>query len=127
MEIIKLVTLGVSMSLIISFVSSNDKERGGIIRLAAVSLLFLLIVPQLGVVIELIQELWNKINLDNAYLVIVLKIIGVAYITEFGYQLCKDTGEESVATKLQLGGKIIVLVLAAPIILALVELVNQLL
>ncbi len=65
--------------------------------------------------------------MEGAYLTIIFKIIGIAYISEFGYQLCKDAGEDGIGSKIQLAAKVMIFVVAAPVILALMELITQLL
>lgn len=127
MDILRLVGFGLAVALMIGLISDQNKTHGSLIRLFGASLLLILIIPQLTVVFDIIRDLAEKINLDNTYLMIVFKIIGVAYIAEFGYQLCKDAGEESIASKIQLAGKVMILVLASPIALALIELITQLL
>ena len=47
--------------------------------------------------------------------------MGIAYIAEFGAQVCKDAGEGSIAAKIELAAKILVVVLALPIIVAILE------
>lgn len=66
-------------------------------------------------------------GIDDVFLRTVLKIIGVAYIAEFGAQIVRDTGQESIASKIELGGKILILFMAIPIIRVIIETVLQLL
>ena len=54
--------------------------------------------------------------------VIILKVIGVAYICEFVSSVCKDAGESAVASKVEAGGKIIIVYLALPILTSLLDL-----
>jgi stage III sporulation protein AD len=53
----------------------------------------------------------------------VLKITGIAYIAEFGAEVCKDAGEGSIASKIELAGKVTIIVLAVPIITSLLDLI----
>lgn len=126
MDILRLVGFGLAIVFLIIFVSDQNKTYGSLIRLLGAVILLLFIVPKLDAVFAIIMDLSEKIQLKDTYLMIVLKIIGVAYIAEFGYQLCKDAGEESIASKIQLAGKVMILVLASPIAMALIELITQL-
>ena len=47
----------------------------------------------------------------------------IAYLMEFAIQLCKDCGEGNIASKLEFGGKIIVMSMSFPILLSIVEMV----
>ena len=55
--------------------------------------------------------------------ILVLKVIGIAYLTQFGAQLCADAGEGTVAAKIELAGKILMMTAAAPVLIGLLELV----
>ncbi|MGL6174361.1 MAG: stage III sporulation protein AD [Cellulosilyticaceae bacterium] len=81
---------------------------------------------QLDIIFNIIKDLAFKIKMEGTYLMIIFKIIGIAYIAEFGYQLCKDAGEEGIGNKIQFAAKVMIFVVAAPIILALIELITQL-
>ncbi len=66
--------------------------------------------------------------MEFAYFSIILKIIGIAYIVEFGgAQVSRDAGEEAIASKIELGGKVVMMVLAMPILLALMDLIIKIL
>ena len=66
-------------------------------------------------------------SIIGGLLILILKIIGVAYIVEFGAQISRDAGEEAIASKIELGGKIIIMVLSMPILLALIDLIIKIL
>src|SRR5690625_7073781 len=61
----------------------------------------------------MIESLGEKANIDDVYLQTILKIIGIAYIAELGASITRDAGLGSVAAKIELSGKIFILVLAA--------------
>jgi stage III sporulation protein AD len=65
--------------------------------------------------------------MDSVYITTILKVIGIAYLADFGAQLCKDAGESAIAAKIELGGKILILLLAIPILTALMELILKIL
>jgi len=58
---------------------------------------------------------------------IIFKIIGIGYLTEFTASICNDTGNKSLGDKVLLGGKIIILVIALPIVRSILEIVMELL
>jgi stage III sporulation protein AD len=83
--------------------------------------IFILILSKIKVIVELLQTLADQANISSYYLMIILKIVGVAYLAEFGAQICRDAGENSLATKIELAAKVGVIVLAIPIIVAITE------
>ena len=132
MEIMKLVGFGLVATLLISIVNmyggseSYNKTIGQIIRIVVVTIFMIFIVSQLDGVFTVIKDLAVKMKMDNTYLNIVLKVVGIAYLAEFGAQLCEDAGEKAIGSKIQLTGKVMIFVIASPVILALVELITDL-
>ena len=78
-------------------------------------------------IINILTTLSNKTGLNSEYLGILLKITGIAILTEFGVSICNDAGESAIATKIDLGGKIIIISISIPIIVALLELIVKIL
>ena len=58
---------------------------------------------------------------------VIIKILAVAYITDFTSQLCKDAGEGSIGTKVEFAGKIMIFYLALPVLSAILEMISSLL
>jgi len=83
--------------------------------------IFILIINKIRVVVDLLQTLADQANISSYYLLIILKIVGVAYLAEFGAQICRDAGESALATKIELAAKVGVIILAIPIIVAITE------
>ncbi|HEX6594417.1 MAG TPA: stage III sporulation protein AD [Bacillota bacterium] len=83
--------------------------------------IFLAIIEQISIIFQLILTLGEKASIQNMYIETILKIIGIAYITELAANITKDAGLSSVASKIELAGKIFILVLAIPILSAVIE------
>ncbi|MCO1600056.1 MULTISPECIES: stage III sporulation protein AD [Desulfosporosinus] len=83
--------------------------------------IFILILSKVRVIVDLLQTLADQANISSYYLLIILKIVGVAYLAEFGAQICRDAGEGALATKIELAAKVGVIILAIPIIVAITE------
>lgn len=81
------------------------------------------VIFKLSFVIDSINSLAAKANIPDVYITLIIKLIGIAYLMEFAIQLCKDCGEGSIASKLEFGGKIIVMTMSFPILLSIVEMV----
>ena len=93
---------------------------GGII------ILFLLI-DYMANVFDVFNEIFHITNINSSIYGIIFKIIGVGYLVEFAASICSDTGNHSLSDKVLLGGKIIILVMALPIITSILEIVMDLL
>ena len=127
MEIIEIVGLGL-IATVISLVIKDQKPQFAflIVLLTGIAILFFL-VGKISSVILVLEKLAMQANINMVYLETILKIIGIAYIAEFGAQITKDAGQAAIASKIELAGKILILVMAIPIISVIIETVIQLL
>ena len=123
MEIMQIVALGFVATIIIIVLKAQKPEIAVQISILAGIIIFLLVVSKLTAVIELINSYAERVNIDMAYISTLLKIIGIAYIAEFGAEVCKDAGESAIASKIELAGKVIIVVIAVPIITSLLDLI----
>lgn len=123
MEIAQVVIIGIVATIMVVFLKDQKPEIALQLSLATGIVIFLFMITRLTVVIEALQEIALKINIDITYLNIVLKIIGVAYLASFGVEICKDAGQSSIAAKIEFAGKIIIISLAIPILMAVMDLV----
>ncbi|WP_337961188.1 stage III sporulation protein AD [Caloramator sp. mosi_1] len=89
--------------------------------------MFFMMLTKFTVVIQAMQEIALKANIDYTYINIVLKIIAISYIASFGIEICKDIGQSSLASKIEFAGKVLILIMAIPIIMAVMEMVLKLL
>ena len=78
-------------------------------------------------IINLLQDIASRTNINGEFLKILIKITGIAILTEFAVSICKDSGESSVASKIDVGGKVIIISMSIPIIRALLETVLKIL
>lgn len=116
MEIIQIIGLGFVVMLLILIIKQQRPELAVQLGLTLSAIIFLMVLSKLNVVLDLFRDLAEKANISQMYLNTILKIIGIAYVTEFGAQVCRDAGEGAVAGKIEFAGKILVMVLAVPII-----------
>jgi stage III sporulation protein AD len=83
--------------------------------------IFLFLIDQISAIMNMLQKMAAQAHVQTIYLETILKIIGIAYIAEFGAQISKDAGQGAIASKIELGGKILILAMAIPILTALIE------
>ena len=126
MEIIQIVGLGFIVTLLILIIRGQRPEIAVQISIALATIIFLLVLAKIDVVLTLFRDLADKASVSQMYLNTILKIIGIAYITEFGAQVCRDAGEGAVAAKIEFAGKILVMVMAIPIIALVLETIVRL-
>jgi len=82
---------------------------------------FTFLMDKMASIIEVLKELTRRAEINYFFLTTILKILGVAYLAEFAASICIDAGEQAVAKKVEFAAKIIIGVLAIPIIVAILE------
>lgn len=121
MEILQIVGLGLIAALVIAVLKSQKPEIAIQISILAGIAIFMFVAGKLFAVVEVLEGYIRKVQLDPIYLSTLIKIVGIAYIAEFGAEVCRDAGEASIASKIELAGKVIIVVLAVPIITSVLD------
>lgn len=126
MEILQIVGIGIIAVVLSSTIKKQRPEIALQLSIATGLIIFVVVIVKLSAVIDFLQNFSKKANIDSTYINILLKIVGIAYIAEFGAEVCKDAGESSIASKIELAGKVTIVILAVPIISSLLDLVIKL-
>ncbi len=127
MDVIKIIGIGI-ISLILIIITKQYKPEFAIyISLIAGILILTLIIDKLTNIVQLLQSISSKASINNNFLGILLKITGIAFLTEFAVSICKDSGESAIASKIEIGSKIIIISISIPIISNLLEIVIDIL
>ncbi|CDO01924.1 stage III sporulation protein AD [Oceanobacillus picturae] len=121
MDIVQIVTLGIVASILYIILKEINSSIAFFVILITGIIIFFSVIQQISSIFQLIQSLGTKANVEGMYMDTILKIIGIAYIAELGAGITKDAGLGSVAAKIELAGKIFILLLAVPIISAVIE------
>lgn len=121
MEIIQIVGLGLLATILTLIIKEQNPLFAFLLATFTGIIIFLFLLGKIAAVIQLLENLTLKSNINPIYLQTILKIIGIAYIAEFGSQIVRDAGQEAIASKIELSGKILILVMAVPIITVIVE------
>ncbi|MDU7472001.1 MAG: stage III sporulation protein AD [Paenibacillus macerans] len=127
MEIIQVVGLGLIATVLILVIKEQKPMFAFLIAASTGILIFLYLIGKIGSIIEVLEDLAKKSGVQMIYLKTILKIIGIAYIAEFGAQIVRDAGQEAIASKIEMAGKVLIMVLAIPIISIIIETVIKLL
>ena len=127
MEIVKIVGVGIVALIIIIVLKQYKPEFALYASIIAGIIILFLVMDKLYGVINLLINISNKAGTGTEFIGILLKITGIAILTEFAVSVCKDSGETAIANKIDLGGKIVIISISIPIITALLELVIKIL
>ena len=123
MEIIKIVGIGLVSLVLIIIMKQYKPEFALYISAIAGLLIIFLVLDKLAGIIDLLMSLSEKANINRDFIVILLKITGIAILSEFAISICKDSGEAAIASKIDFGAKIIMVAISIPIIASLLEMI----
>ena len=110
------------ISTILCLVIKKDRpEFANFVAITAGVVILLSVVLKLNFIVEEINNLAQRADIPSMYISLIIKLIGIAYIMEFAISLCKDCGENNIASKLEFGGKIIIMSMSFPILLSIID------
>ena len=126
-EIIKIIGIGLVALVIIIILKQYRPEYAVYVSIIAGILILFLAMEKLSGVINLLQSISDKTFINKQFLGILLKITGIAIITEFAVSVCSDAGEKAIASKIEIGSKVIIIAMSIPIVSSLLELIIEIL
>ena len=127
MDIIKIIGLGLTSLIIIIVLKQYKPEFVIYVSILAGALILFFVMDKLAAIINLLSSLAQKANINSQFLSLLIKITGIAFLSEFAVSICKDSGEGAIASKIELGSKIIIISMSIPIISSLLEIILQIL
>ena len=127
MEIIKIIGIALIALIVIILLKQYRPEFAIYISLLTGVLIIILVMDELTGIINLLQSIASKTTINSNFLGILLKITGIAFLSEFAVSICKDSGEAAIASKIEIGSKIIIISMSIPIISSLLEIILKVL
>ena len=124
-DISKIIGIGLVGLIIIVILKQYKPELAIYVSMAAGVIILVYAIEELTGVINLLQSISNKTYINNSFLKILLKITGITFITEFAVSICSDAGEKAIASKIEIGSKVVIITMSTPIITSLLELVVE--
>ena len=121
MSIITVSAVGTAAVLLASLMKGVRGEYGFFLAVGAGLFIFFYGVQKLDSIIQVIKEIQEAIRLDNVYFVTLMKMVGITYIGEFASGICKDSGCSFLGSQIEIFGKLSILAVSAPVVLALLQ------
>jgi len=122
-DIVKIIGVALLTTFAVLVLKPTKPEIAALVSIAGGIIVLLMFVNSLSGVIINITSIVSRTGIKSEVFSALLKIIGIGYLTEFAAGICNDAGNNSMAQKVLLAGKVIILVLALPIINNLIEIV----
>lgn len=121
MEVIKIVGISIFAVIMIIILKNYRPEMALVLSIITGIGIMLYAISKMSSVINVLNDLVSKSGVNTDFLLIIIKVIGIAYIVEFGKNVCIDAGQSSIATKLEMAGKVVIVVLTIPLVSSLVN------
>ena len=121
MDITRIVGIGICGGICALFLKNYKSEYAIMISIATAVIVLLSVTDTMAELMTQIGELTKKSGVDEKYFKIVIKVVGVAYITQFAGELLRDAGEGAIASKIELAGKVFILYLTMPVLAGFLE------
>ena len=125
MLIVKVVAMAFVALFIMMLLKNTKNELNPLVAITTGALIFFIVIDPLKEIITFLQTIADKANIDTVYIGIVLKILAIAYIASFSSSLCRDANVDSLAGQIDFAGRIMILVLAIPILMAVLNSILQ--
>lgn len=122
----KVAMIGVMAVLLAIPLRKDKSEYSMIIIMVACLLIGSLALWKIGDVIDFLKSLEGYLGDNSVYLKILLKMIGITYVSEFGAGLCRDAGYRAVADQIEFYGKLMILAVSMPILMTLFQVLSEL-
>ncbi len=126
-NVIKIIGVGLIALITIIIIKQYKPEFAIYISIIAGVIILYMIIDQLESIINLLQSISEKSGVSSQFLGLLLKITGIAFLTEFAISICKDAGEGAIASKIEIGSKVIIISMSIPIVSNLLEVILKLL
>lgn len=127
MDLIRIGVMGITAAILILIIKSHRPEIGLQISLAFGAIVMITLAGRIKGILELIELYAARTNISGVYVTTLLKIIGMAYIAEFAAESCRDASQNAIAAKVELAGKILIIITAAPVITSVMNIILDML
>lgn len=126
MDIFQIVGLGIVASVVLLLIRKERPEISLGLELVVGLMLFFVILPRLSSVVTVFGGLATESGLEPLYFGIILKVLAISYVSDLGASVCRDAGEELIATRVEMAGKILILASALPIVREVLDVIRSL-
>lgn len=97
-------------------VNAHHRQAGRMVALCGGLILMGTVLSQLENVVQSLQLFSREAGVDEGTIGLILRLIAMAYLTEFAAQACRDAGEEGLSMKTALAGKILLAAQTIPLV-----------
>lgn len=123
MDILKISAVGLITAFCVLLLKDTKNEIAVLVGITGGCIILIMLLDYFGSIFSVLKDICEQAGINNSLLTVIFKIVGIGYIADFSAGIIEDTGSKSLADKVILGGKIIIMVLSLPILKALFDLI----
>ena len=127
LDVVKIGIMGVAGVLLATFLKKEKSEYSMLISMGICILIFSFLIHKMQMVLVFVERLESMLSLDSSYIVLILKMIGIAYVAGFAMDVCKDAGYGAIGSQIETFAKISILVVSLPVLLTFLEVIGSIL
>lgn len=125
MDILRIAVLGIAGVLLALLLQKEKSEYSMFISMAVCICIFIYIIGKVETVINFAKKMQTFVAVDQTYITLILKMVGITYVAEFAMNICKDAGYAAVGNQIELFAKLSILVLSIPVLTVFLETVGS--
>lgn len=125
LDMLQIGIMGVAGALLAVQFKSGKSEYGIYISVVLSLIIFFNILGRLTLIIDAMKGIGRYIRMDQAYIGTLIRMIGITYVADFAAGICKDAGYQTIASQIEIFGKLAVMVLGMPILLTLLNTIKD--
>lgn len=125
MDILKIAMIGVTGVFLAIPLKSYKAEYGMLISLGTCISIFVYLITKLEIVIDYIGRIEAVLNMDGDYIKLLLKMMGITYVSQFAAEICKDAGYQAISSQIEMFAKVSILFVSMPVLIALLQTVGE--
>ena len=123
----QIAAIGLAGTLLSLAVRSYRSEFSVYISIACGIILFMTVIAQFSDILSVVSDVFSRSGYANSYFPVLLKILAIAYLTDLISQVCRDAGENGIASKTEMAGKIFILYVSLPVFTSILSMIDILL
>lgn len=125
MDVLKIAMIGLTGMCLAIPLRNYKPEYGMLVSMGTCIAILVYIVVKLDILVDYITGLEESLQIREGYIALLLKMLGITYVSQFASELCKDAGHAAISTQIELFGKLSVLYISMPILFYLLETVGE--
>ena len=122
MDIVKIIGIGITGAVTAILLKEYKPVFAVCAGIMTAAFLFLSVLSEISYILDVISAVSGSLSISTDYIRILVRIIGISYLTHFGCDICRDAGQNAIAQKINLAGKVMIVAASIPVFTAVLNL-----